>query len=341
MKVLQVIDKLNVGGAERVFVDMVNILATTGTPAEVLLFDNTGVLTTQLNSSVTVHNLARDNKYSIAKLSQVHKLCSRFNIVHVHMRHCYFYMRLAQLLFAGKYKLILHDHYGDINIDQQVPFRLKGMFKPKYYIGVSSTLTGWAKKYLHPKYAFLLRNTIIPSVKVQYTQPANNKAFVISNIRKTKNIGFAVSLAKKMNWELTVYGNKNDVAYYQQLTEQIDGNNKINIVDGVNDFSGLYNNYALALHCATSETGPLVLLEYMAYGIPFLAYRTGEVAGTVAEELPLHFIDNFETVDWEKRISQLQQTDCTGKLKEVFNKHFSVDKYRDTCLAIYQSIHFS
>jgi glycosyltransferase involved in cell wall biosynthesis len=341
MKVLQVIDKLNIGGAERVFVDMASILSDADLTVEVLLFDNTGKLTGELNSNIVVHNLDRKNKYSISKLYHTNKLCSGFDIVHVHMRHCYFYIRLAKLLFGGKYKIILHDHYGDIEINRQVPFRLKGVFKPDYYIGVSSSLTEWAKRYLGTKHVFLLRNTIVPSGQVQYNSQYQNKAFVISNIRKTKNIGFAIDLAKKMGWGLDIYGNKNDKEYYQHLLQQINGYDKIKIVDGVSDFSDHYNNYSLAIHCATSETGPLVLLEYMAYGIPFISYRTGEVASTVAEDLPLHFIDSFETNKWQQQIDSILSGNCSNKLKETFNKHFSVDKYRNECLSIYQSVHYS
>jgi glycosyltransferase involved in cell wall biosynthesis len=243
------------------------------------------------------------------------------------------------LVFRGKYKLILHDHYGDIEINTSVPLKLRLAFKPVFYIGVSQRLTEWAIKNMQPKKAFLLRNTVIPQPGVSYNGCDSIRVLMIANIRPTKNIEFAIELCSKLNMCLDIYGNVGDQQYYSYLASKIAGNPSIRIIEGVTSFDALYNNYSLAIHTALSETGPLVLLEYMAYGIPFVSYKTGEVAQVVASQLPLHFVDSFDIKIWERHICTIQQEkDLPSKLKTLFGEHFGADNYLKQCLQIYQDV---
>lgn len=339
MKVLQVIDTLNIGGAEQVFVDLTNSLSASGVHVEVMVFHKIGKLVEQLNESLQVHVLNRSSKLSLTKAYKAHQLCKKFEIVHVHMRHCYAYIKAVQLLFKGKYKIILHDHYGDIEINKSVPFRLRYRLKPSYYIGVSHSLTNWAQNILKVDKVYLLRNVFQPSDAVKYEQYTGNKAIMIANIRKTKNIEFAIALCDKLGMELDIYGNSTDAAYTEYLHSLIIGKRTIRIIEGVLDFSELYSNYSLGIHTAVSETGPLVLLQYLAYGIPFISYKTGEVAAVAADELPLHFVDSFDLAEWEERIAGIKREgNITEKFKAVFEKNFNIENYRQKCLRIYQDV---
>lgn len=341
MKVLHVIDRLQIGGAEKVFIDITSLLCDTNVKVSALIFKAGFPLDTQIDKRIELHVLNRVNKYSIAKLYKTYRICSKHNIVHVHMRHCYNYVKLAQVMFGGSYKIILHDHYGDIEINPAIPFGLK-LFKPSYYIGVSKQLVEWSKTVLkvNPKYIYQLSNTIIPNKGIVYKyNSAEKKAMMVSNIRPTKNIEYAITLVKKMDWELDIYGNNGENEYFNFVNSQIQSNRRIKIIQGVTDFSKIYNTYNLAIHCAKSETGPLVLLEYLAYGIPFISYNTGEIANVVSRELPLHFMNSFDEEDWIDRIRVLMTEDgLSTKLKAVFWKYFSPEKYIEECLKIYESV---
>lgn len=342
MKVLQVIDRLNIGGAERVMLNITHLLAERNIEVGVLLFNQGFAFDKDIDKRAKLFVLNRNNKFSIAKLHKTFRTCSEYEIVHVHMRHCYRYIKLAQLLFGGKFKVILHDHYGNIEIDKNIPSGFNSILKPAYYIGVSQTLTTWALTALktNPLHTYLLPNTILLGKPIDHnSRKTEQKVFMVSNIRETKNIEFAISLFQRLKWDSTIYGNKADDKYFDKITSLIQGDPIIKIVSGKTDFADVYKEYAIAVHCGVSETGPLVLLEYLANGIPFIAYKTGDVSDTVAKELPLHFMDSFDVDEWTKRIQEiLKQEDLTDKLKNVFKKHFSPDKYIDECLRIYQEV---
>ncbi|MCD6062466.1 MAG: glycosyltransferase family 4 protein [Flavipsychrobacter sp.] len=338
MKVLQVIDTLDVGGAERVFVDMVNILTTSGIPPEVLLLVNGGQLEFALNKEIQVNYLRRANKYSLRKAIEAHRLFKKFDIVHVHMRHCYVYVRAVQMLFGGKYKVVFQDHYGDININKAVPFTLK-LLKPRYYIGVSRDLTDWAEGHLKPGKIFLLPNTISLTPVLIDAESKGKKALLVANIRPTKNIEFAIDVCTQLGIALDIYGNRIDHTYYNYLSEKIADNPNIRIVEGVMNIPQLYHKYKFALHTARSETGPLVLLEYMAHGLPFVSYKTGEVANEAAADLPIHFVESFEVEKWKEHVLKIQHSDnLAEKLQAVFHAKFGAENYLEKCQQIYQAV---
>ena len=113
----------------------------------------------------------------------------------------------------------------------------------------------------------------------------------------------------------------------------------INIITGITDFSGLYGQYNLAIHCSPKETGPLVLIEYLAARLPFIAYQTGSAADAIAANLPQLFMQNFEPEEWQQRISEIiQNNELPRQMQELYKKNFNPEDYINKCLQIYQSV---
>jgi len=339
MKVLQVIDRLNVGGAEKVFLTLSSLLKTHGVAVDALLFEDGGELMQQLNKDIRLHILDRRNKYSIMTLKRLNGICRGYDIVHVHMRYCYTYVALAKKMFGGSYKIVLHDHFGDIEIDRTVPKGLR-FFMPDAYIGVSSALREWAVAHLKmdAHKAFLLRNTVMP-VQYDVKNKTSPDVCMIANFRKTKNIEFAISVFKQLGWPLTIYGHKNDETYYSKIVAMAASAPNIKLVTNRNGFGEIDKVHNLAIHTAVSESGPLVLLEYMQVGIPFLAYKTGEVAKETSTVLTELYMDNFNEEQWGQRLSTLwADKGYEQRLKEVFQNYFGTEKYTADCLQIYRNI---
>ena len=114
---------------------------------------------------------------------------------------------------------------------------------------------------------------------------------------------------------------------------------RINIIAGVTDFSGLYGQYSMAIHCSPKETGPLVLIEYLSTGLPFIAYQTGSAADTIAATFPQLFMQHFEEEQWEKRIREIiQDKELPLQMQLLYKTKFNPEDYINTCLQIYQSV---
>lgn len=338
MRVLHVIDKLNTGGAEKLFVTITHLLAGKGTDVGAMIFNKSGDLDTQLNTAIKLHILDRQQKFSPAKLYQAHKICSTYDIVHTHLRHVHAYIRLAQWLFRGKYKLLLHDHAA---ITDEVPVRLKGILKPKYYIGVNTAQANWAKTSIGVEKGnvYLLENIATVSLNSTVAATGIKKAMMVANIRQVKNIEMAIALCKKIKWSLDIYGNIIEQEYFDKLKVQIDNDDTIRIIHGVTDFSDVYHQYGLAIHCSHAETGPLVLIEYLAAGLPFIAYQSGSAADAIAQSLPQLFMNNHQIAKWEQHIPEIiGDEQLPSTMKSLYSSQFNPEAYINKCLDIYQNV---
>jgi len=98
--------------------------------------------------------------------------------------------------------------------------------------------------------------------------------------------------------------------------------------------------FDLALHTSLSESGPLVLIEYMAQGLPFITYETGEVVQQIKQEIPELIMQDFDINEWVKRVETILQKDrkvLQDQLQNLFEKYYSADAYYKACMQIYNT----
>lgn len=345
MKAIHVIDSLMIGGAERVLIDQVNLLSARGWDISVLVLGGKYPLRTEMIEGVSFFVVDRKAKFSWNGIRTIVKLCQRNDIVHVHLRYNFRYIALIKLLFFGRFQIIHHDHYGDIDDFRHVPFLLGFLSKLNpWFIGVSRNLTNWAIKELNlpPNKVLLLPNIvrIQPSLK-RNLKKGNSKhslrLLVVANFREAKNHSFVYGLVpdllkKYESVEVHFYGQILIQSFYESLKAQAREH-------GIDEFiffhtdcrnvQPLLNSFDLAIHPALRESGPLVLIEYLGHELPFVAFKTGQVADQLKSRLPEFFIDSFEQAAWLERINFLvERHDTFGKrMQECFMEYFSEHNY--------------
>lgn len=338
MKILQVIDTLNIGGGERVFIDICNLLKESNENVEVLYLLTSGELHKDLNFDIPFRILNRNNKWSFSKMYECSLILKENDIIHCHFRHVYKYIALVSLIFRVKSKIILHDHYGSIDLNKSIPFLFNNLIKPKKYIGVSNSLYDWAISYLkvNKKCVFVLQNIIIKTTKFEMLYNKTD-IVLVSNIKPIKNNLFVLDIVKKSRFSIMIVGRNQDDEYFNKLTNQI-SDLKIEINQEIEKTQPILSNFKLGLHTSFSESGPLVLIEYLANGLPFLAYETGEVAKILKPYFPEYFIDNFDVDKWVERIEMLIETPKkTHLINEVFEKYFNKKDYYQKLKDIYNA----
>jgi glycosyltransferase involved in cell wall biosynthesis len=337
--VVQVIDTLSVGGAEQVLIDVTKILSNRGVDVDVLCLTNKGSKADALRGTCKVKSLNRKNKYSLIKMFQLKKELEPYKIIHCHFRHVYRYVKLVAIVFGVKGKIILHDHYGSIDIDKGIPLGFNKIFRVENYIGVSKTLVDWSAKLLKPDNILLLPNIIIKQNKLIRLKSSFDLVCV-GNIKPVKNQLFAARLACKMQKSILFIGSIQDEHYYTLLKSYCESNDiDYVILTEVKNAQEYLSNATFAIHTAKSETGPLVLIEYMAHGIPFITYDTGEVAQLLKKLIPLSVIDNLDLKNWSLRFNDLvMDNDISKKLSSVFESNFSEDNYFNLLKNFYKKI---
>ena len=215
MKVLQVIDQLGVGGAEKVAIDMTNLLSHSSVNISFLVLNSKTSQDAFLNENIPRFYLNRKSKFQVNCLFKLLSILKNYEIIHVHMRHTFLYVQFVAKMFKINSKVILHDHFGGINTNDQVPFLLDSFLKPAYYIGVSRQLTDWSKNRLKldSDSTIFSLNNIVNRQKVQ-PSTVRNGWILVGNIKPIKNQLFAINLAAQCNKHLTIVGKIQDQKYY-------------------------------------------------------------------------------------------------------------------------------
>jgi glycosyltransferase involved in cell wall biosynthesis len=338
VKVLQVIDRLDTGGAERVFVDLVSLLHADGVAVEVLLIVGDGPLAEQLPKGVPVHRLERKHRWSLPAMFRFLRLARRFDLVHVHMRHNMKYVLVCLMAHLRRLPLVFHDHYG---IDQVRPLWMRFIPGWIHYVGVSRDLTDWALGRLGgaASRVHLLPNTVLPPKDLTSRSPAASSLVMVANFRPVKNVEFAILLAKRLGLSLTLIGKADESPYGKKIKALIQEAVGIEWLADERNPAKHFQNCIAAVHPAKSESGPLVLLEYLAHGLPFLASDTGQVAAIAKQQLPELFLSTLDLEEWEDRLRQLLAHPPPPELlRGVFDRCFGPKTYLSQCLAIYRSI---
>lgn len=351
MKILQVIDKLDIGGTERVAIDLAILLAKNKKiEVSFLCLLSLSILDKELlENGISIKYLNRKNKYNPITLLRMLSVFNNYDIVHIHSRQVLRYVGLLNFIpNKKKYKIIFQDHYGKISTDKFISsYTKKAIKNTDAYIGVSSELTNWAIENHLNKNIFQLSNI---SRKQNQFKKLNfpSKIITIGNFRPQKNYEFLCELISILPSEITIdiYGNKTDETYFKKIKQLIYSlklENRIKCFHNKTNISKYIKNYSLALHCASSETGPLVAIEYLLQEIPVIMYQTGEVANVLLKNNYPLLLNSFDKNLWKEKItsyfSDLQQQEILkNKTKEIVKKNFSEEEYVKKCIQIYQTL---
>lgn len=352
-KIAQVIDTLNVGGAERVAVDISNLLYQSGYNITIVTLIKSGELEKNLNAGIIRYNLGRTRKFSLHKMRELSNKLREFDIVHIHMRHVLRYVAIVKLLFPFPSKVIFHDHSSNMDTTFR-NFVFKQLVQDiDTYIGTNQELCDWARTYLH-----IPENNICKLANIAFRQKIQQdkkvckdllSLVVVSNFRKEKNIEFVIEflahIKKSRVVKLDIYGQKIDNEYFNSIVKLINKyklHSEIHLITDCSDIQKELYRYDMALHCSKLETGPLVLIEYMSQGLPFLTYKTGEVAKITEQYFPKMVISNFYLQKWSKRVdiilNDFRKDETKKELIAIYGKHFSPQEYLKQCKLIYKTV---
>ena len=345
--VVHFIDSLEPGGAERVVVNLSNLFFNYGHKVGLIFFENTtNSLLNQINKKVELIYFQRRFKFNPLIPKNVISKIKEYDIIHIHKRYNLKYYFFLDFFHQFNVSIIFHDHSSNINSSNSISFIEKILLSKIPYIGVSDKQLVWAKNNGISK-TYLLKNIIIKEKSLGVKQSLNlNRLITVGNIRRVKNQLFTLRILKDLvkiePYTLDIYGSRQDYDYYLVLKNYIDNNNLNNHVNFIFDCNNIQNilfKYDYAFHCSTSETGPLVLLEYMAHGIPFLTGNTGHIINFLKPKLDFLILDKFIVNDWIQGFKYLRNksiNDIVQKFDYLFKHNFSEKDYYSNCLKIYR-----
>lgn len=298
MHIVHVIDGLGLGGAERMLVDIANATLHDGHRVTVCVTRDNTLLRSALANGIEVVVLARRRRFDLAPVMRLARWirANRVDVLHVHMRSSLSFMLALRSLHLVRTPIVFHDHYGTIETDSSVPrwFRV-GRRMIDQYVGVYERLTEWAvgagvdraRAMTIPNALDLtrLRGSKPVDVRTAFAvQDQDLVAILVATVRRDKGLEILIrALARTRSRErlrVLVVGSEPDAAYSTEcraLVRQLDLESVVSFVGPRTDVPGLLLGADLGLLSSHTESGPLVLIEYLAARLPIVSTLVGNI----------------------------------------------------------------
>jgi glycosyltransferase involved in cell wall biosynthesis len=305
MRIMHVVDSLALGGAERMLVEIANRSAVDGHLVSVCVTRQGCALTGSLRPEVSVFVLDRRRRFDWAAMRRFATLAKghQVDVFHSHGRSTFSFLALAKAIRLIQQPIVFHDHYGSMELDSSIPrwFRLWARHYVARYVGVSPKLATWAQDGgISPDQISVIQNALDLSrfreappidLRAEFGVPTDALVgILVGNIRREKGIDILLAaLARSTHYRsftILVVGGDADQEYAAACHAQSDAQGLSDCVLFVGqrpDVPNILRSADFALLPSRSESGPLVLIEYMASGLPFVAARVGGIAERVAE----------------------------------------------------------
>lgn len=275
IRILQLIDSLEAGGAERMAVTIANTLAKKVVFSGLVVTRFEGNLKATINDSVAYSFLKKKRTLDIKALLQLKKNVkqNKVSIIHAH-GSSYFFAVLLKLMLPS-IKIFWHDHLGNRPFENRSNFfiKLSSFFFSGVFV-VNEELRKWSLQNLKTTNVVFLPNYVeekIVEIKSTFLKGEEGKRIVLlANLRHPKNHllafeAFTLSEIAKLGWTLHFVGKDSFDEYSGKLKESIQLKNmssSVFLYGSCGDVQHVLSQCSVGLMTSTYEGFPVTLLEY-------------------------------------------------------------------------------
>ncbi len=289
MRVLQLIDSLNPGGAERMAVNLANQLLTNGHESFLCASREEGILKASLDGEVSYLFLAKKSALDLPALLKLYKFVKkhRIEVIHAHSSG-FFWATLIKRLKPG-IRVIWHDHYGKSEYLKERKYGLLKKCSSSFagIISVNEILKEWAENKLHSPQVKFIRNFVVPD----YGQPSSTglkgapegRIVCLANLRPQKDHFNLLTAYKRVKQQhssasLHLIGVGSDSGYTGSLQQFVESNSlqDVYFYGAQTGVQQLLREAAIGVLSSNSEGLPVALLEYGISKLPVVCTDVGE-----------------------------------------------------------------
>lgn len=305
IRVMHLTDSLVLGGKERMLVEIANASLVLGIAVAVCVTRSDLTLVRELDANVVIRCLERKSTFDLSGLYRFRVFVRAFqpDLFHAHGRSSFSFLAFAKQLGLISAPILLHDHHGKIETDQSVPFWFQrwGRHHVSWYVGVYRKLGTWAVKAGVPPEKISVIDNALNLQRIYNARPLNLRhmcglpedcliGVAVGRISPEKGQDVLVqALGRCQNIEklkILLVGAEKNEPYNRDVRAQI---KDLGLEDSVlflgarQDIPEILKGADFGILASRSESGPLVLIEYMASQLPFIVSRVGGISERVFE----------------------------------------------------------
>ncbi|MDX1828174.1 MAG: glycosyltransferase [Lutibacter sp.] len=354
LKVIQLIDSLNPGGAEMMAVNIANGLADNGVGSYLCTTRLEGDLIAKISSDVGYLFLNKKSSLDISAFLRLKKFIKRnqISIIHAHSSS-YFIAVLIKLVYSNV-KIIWHDHYGNSeNLKDRTKFPLKVMSNLfNVVISVNQLLEKWAIQNLSVKKIYVLSNFAnfnSDFQKVTFLKGEEGKRIIcLANLREQKDhinlLNAFKNIQKKLpTWTLHLVGvdlMDNYSIEIKSFISKYQLTNSIFLYGNRKDIPFILSQASIGVLSSKSEGLPVSLLEYGLAKLPVVVTDVGDCSNVVADDVNGLVVPPNNSKKLEEAILKLIKQGNSAKIMgeklfEMVVSKFSKENYISKLIKIY------
>jgi len=355
--VAQVVGALHVGGAEATAVLFANTLSERGVTSHIVSTRLLGPLVDTVSPKVKTWCAHRSWKFDLGGIRRIVNYLRRNNIaiVHSHSHTTGYIMELIRRSTDLRFIHVFHDHHGAATKSFKLrildPLLLKNV---DAYLAVSRELQERAKKLLRmdTEHCLFMPNGVKTSDSPHCASDGRT-IIQVGNIVPPKAHHTAIRAANilqthfdDLQWLCVGEMRANQQAHVKgiaKLAEKLGTGECLKFPGSRSDVPDLLKTADVGVLTSNTEALPLVLLEYMAEGLPVVVTRVGE-CGNIVQAAGCGFV--AEPGDYEAIADYLQRllTDPAARSemgeagRQYMIKNYSIEAVVDQIQQVYRML---
>lgn len=366
MKILQIINDMRGGGAEKLIADFVPLMRDKGHEVEVLLLRRKGSIYTEdlERNKIKVTHFSNNNLYSFLHIFRIRSYIKKgkFDIVNVHIFPVLYYVSLASVLGFGKVNLCYTEHSTYNRRRDNVLYRALDKFIYKKYkriIAITSDVKNALMRHLNcdSDLISVINNGV--DIKKFKDSPAINLSGLIkcynsedkiicmvgrfSNAKDQFTLIKAISLLPK-NIKLLLIGEGPLMDNCISLSKDLNIQDRVHFLGFRRDIQLILKSCDIGVLSSNWEGMPIFALEVFATGIPFIGSNVPGIKDMFIEENEsvLMLFRNKDSEGLSILIKQfLEDEDLKAKNIEICQKtvnKFSLERMTESYLELYKEL---
>jgi glycosyltransferase involved in cell wall biosynthesis len=293
IRVMQITDTLDAGGAERVAVNLANMMPREQFRTYLCTTRRDGALSELVAADVTRLRLQRTWRFDVPALRRLVSFIRQQKIQVLHAHGSALFMAYLASLHRPYPAVVWHIHFGRHAEEKRAVWHYRWFIRRVgAVLAVNEPLVQWSRERLGvtsekiwyvPNFVCQSQNRAVPS---DLRGSPGRRIVCVANLRPEKDhptLLRAMALVVKAmpNAHLLLIGAINNHAYVEHMQQTIRVNDleqNVSLLGSRQDVDAVLHACDVAVLSSLSEGLPLALLEYGTAGLPTVATRVGQCA---------------------------------------------------------------